>query len=289
LKVVKTPKGGSFASGSQLTYTIVVSNPATAGSSAATSVMLNDQLPGNGGLVWQTATATQGTCSIASNLLSCNLGTIAAGSSVTVTVKSTSTTTTAMCQSQLNPAAVATASGGLKAQDSGSQGCASGFTTFTQGGWGAPPHGNNPGALLKANFSTVFPSGVTIGTGKTAKFTSAAAIQGYLPAGGTGGAFTTSYVNPTSTSAGVLGGQLLSATLSVNFSNAGITKPGLGGLIVKSGPFAGDSVSQVLTIANTAIGGGGLPSGISFSDLTTVLDNINSNFDGGTTNHGFLY
>jgi hypothetical protein len=27
---------------------------------------------------------------------------------------------------------------------------ATGFTTYTQGGWGAGPQGNNPGALLKA-------------------------------------------------------------------------------------------------------------------------------------------
>ena len=56
------------------------------------------------------------------------------------------------------------------------------FTTYTQGGWGAPPNGNNPGALLKANFATVYPSGVTIGGTKTLKFTSAAAIEA-LPAG----------------------------------------------------------------------------------------------------------
>src|ERR1043166_7518776 len=34
-----------------------------------------------------------------------------------------------------------------------------GFCSYTQGGWGAPPNGNNPAPLLLKNFATVFPSG----------------------------------------------------------------------------------------------------------------------------------
>src|SRR5262245_17289386 len=33
------------------------------------------------------------------------------------------------------------------------------LVTVTQGGWGAPPHGNNPGAILAANFNSVFGAG----------------------------------------------------------------------------------------------------------------------------------
>src|SRR5947208_3001679 len=103
--------------GGQATFTIVVSNPAVAGSAAAKSVTLTDVLPGNGGLVWTTATTTAGTCTspIVSNNLSCNLGDIAAGASVTVTVTTAATTPVAACQSQPNPAAIATATGGLTA------------------------------------------------------------------------------------------------------------------------------------------------------------------------------
>src|SRR5207237_170777 len=93
-----------------------------AGSSSATNVMLNDQLPGAGGLVFTSASATQGSCGVANNLLSCSLGTIPTGGSVTVTVSS-GPTPTAACQTQANPAAVATANGGLTAQDSGSLTC----------------------------------------------------------------------------------------------------------------------------------------------------------------------
>jgi hypothetical protein len=60
------------------------------------------------------------------------------------------------------------------------------LTTYTQGGWGAAPHGGNPGALLAANFAKVYgAAGVTIGGGYTLKFTSQAAIQDFLPQGGT--------------------------------------------------------------------------------------------------------
>jgi hypothetical protein len=53
-----------------------------------------------------------------------------------------------------------------------------------------------------------------------ATFTTAAAIDAYLPATGTAGIFTTGYTNPTATSAGVFGGQVLALKLSVDFSNA---------------------------------------------------------------------
>src|SRR5439155_410640 len=100
LKVVKTPDNGSFTMGSQVSFNIVVSNPAAAGSASATNVILSDALPTNGGLTWTSSTTTQGTCSISSNTLNCSLGTIAAGASVTVTVSSPATTPNAACQSQ---------------------------------------------------------------------------------------------------------------------------------------------------------------------------------------------
>src|SRR5438270_900259 len=66
LKVVKSPKGGTFTMGAQVSFSIVVSNPAITGSGTANNVSLIDALPTNGGLTWTTATTTQGTCAIAS-------------------------------------------------------------------------------------------------------------------------------------------------------------------------------------------------------------------------------
>jgi hypothetical protein len=84
------------------------------------------------------------------------------------------------------------------------------FCTYTQGGWGGTPNGNNPASILANNFATVYPSGVEIGIpgddGYSMKFTSAAAIGAYLPATKTAGTLTDDLVNPTSSSSGVFGG-----------------------------------------------------------------------------------
>ena len=162
--------------------------------------------------------------------------------------------------------------------------------TITQGGWGAPPHGNNPGALLKADFSKVYPFGVTIGcpVGLHLTFTSAAAIQAFLPQGGTPGALAASATNPTTSAAGVFAGQVMALQLNVDFSGAGYLPKGLGGLHLVSGPLAGRTVQQVLTLANGVLGGClALPTGMTISNLNDIVDAINENFDNGG-NNGFL-
>lgn len=165
------------------------------------------------------------------------------------------------------------------------------YTTYTQGGWGASPAGNNPGTVLANNFAAVYPSGVTIGwSGKyTLKFTSALAVRSFLPAGGAPKALKASAVNPTSSAAGVFAGQVLAATLSVDFSERGVTAPGLKHLRIATGhTLLGRTVEEALALANQALGGGGLPPGVSFSALNDVMTRINENFDNGTTNNGFL-
>jgi len=303
LRVVKAPDAGVFTVGTQATFTIVVSNPAPAGSQSATNVTLTDTLPTNGCLTWTSATTTQGTCSIASgNALSCSLGTIAPQASVTITVKSV-TTTVPMCTSQPNPAAIATADGGLTAQDSGSLSCNSGFVSFTQGGWGAPPNGNNIATKLYTYFGTLYKKGFIIGGNGgpyTATWTNTY-VNGYLtitiwmPDGGTGGKFIKNYKDAQNTSAGVLATQTASLKLNVDFSAAGIINSGLAYASLKltnKQPYLnGYTVAQVLGIANTAIGGGSLPPGITYGILSTLLGQINGNFDptnGSGYNAGYL-
>jgi hypothetical protein len=113
---------------------------------------------------------------------------------------------------------------------------ASGYTTYTQGGWGATPNGKNAGALLTTNFSRVYTGGsVVIGGTYKLTFTSACAIEGFLPQGGTPGTLTQSASNPTLSAAKVFAGQVLALQLSVDFSNAGITKTGLAARTLVSG------------------------------------------------------
>ncbi len=161
------------------------------------------------------------------------------------------------------------------------------YVTYTQGGWGASPSGNNPGTLLKNNFSKVYPGGsVVIGGTKKLTFTSATAIASFLPQGGTPGVFGASATNPTSSAAGEFAGQVLALQLSVDFSNKGITPGGLANLKLNSGALSGQTIAQVLALANSVIGGGSLPSGLTLSGLNDIVNTINNNFDGGTTNGG---
>jgi hypothetical protein len=160
------------------------------------------------------------------------------------------------------------------------------FKTYKQDskGW----DGTTAGNLLNANFATLYPNGVTIGGTKTLKFTSKSAVQAYLPRSGTPGALTSSATNPTSSSGGELPGQVLALRLNVDFSNAGITRTGLAALKMKSGKFIGQTVQQVLNTANAVLGGGALPSGISYADVNAACKTINENYDQGTTDKGNL-
>jgi hypothetical protein len=164
----------------------------------------------------------------------------------------------------------------------------SGLTTYSQGGWGKDDNGTPASILLAAHFSDVFPSGMTLGGINTATFTSAAAIVNYLPSTKSAAPYAQNYINPTSTSAGVFGGQLAALYINVKFNNAGYlgTTSLLGQLFIISGPCLGLTVNQLIDYANVAIGGGSSP--YSISDLNTAVSNVNLNFDNGTQNLGFL-
>lgn len=164
-------------------------------------------------------------------------------------------------------------------------------TTYTQGGWGATPHGNNPGTLLWKYFCSVYPNGLVVGGKYTCTFTSASAITNALPLGGTPAVLTKNLKNPTS------GNTFLSQTvalkLNVDFSARGylpLNQSALGNMKLTTGEMAGYTVNQVLSIANKVLGGqtSYLPSGVTVSDLCDIEAAINGNFDNGTTNNGYL-
>jgi choice-of-anchor A domain-containing protein/uncharacterized repeat protein (TIGR01451 family) len=163
-----------------------------------------------------------------------------------------------------------------------------GYTTFTQGGWGSPSN-SAPGTIRDQYFSSVFPSGLVIGSTFKLTLTSALAVKNYLPDGATSAAYTQNYTNPTS-HISVLSGQLVALKLNVAFSAAGdlgSNSTKLGDLVIGSGPFLGKTVSQFLALAELAIGGGSL-SGFTLSQYNDAATSINENFDSGTVNKGFL-
>lgn len=217
-------------------------------------------------------------------------------------VTNTATLTGAGCDG-LIAGSPASASFAVDCGDGGGPGPDPGdFCSQTQGGWGSGAAGNNTGTLRDTYFNSVFPSGVCVGDGDCIDadavwallLQSSQAVEDYLPAGSTASTLTADQTDPEVTSAGVFGGQLVAATLNVGFDEAGIGKctlsgtcdfahaPGtLGTLIYGScvaTPLQGLSVNDVIALANTAISGGGLPPGVSISDLNDALSALNEEF-----------
>jgi choice-of-anchor A domain-containing protein/uncharacterized repeat protein (TIGR01451 family)/TQXA domain-containing protein len=162
-----------------------------------------------------------------------------------------------------------------------------GYTTYTQGGWGSSSN-SAPGKIRDLYFSTVFPSGLTVGSTYTIKLTSATAVKNFLPQGGTAAVLTQNYTN-VSTKFNILAGQVVALTLSVAYDKAGkigTNSTDLGDLYILSGTFAGMSVNNFLTIANKALGGE--TTGYTISDINTAATAINENFDNGTADNGYL-
>jgi hypothetical protein len=150
------------------------------------------------------------------------------------------------------------------------------FCTYTQGGWGATPNGGNPAALLANNFAAAFPSGLVVGNGFTMTFTAANKVQAYLPAGGPASVLTSSLINPTSSSAGIFGGQVTALTISLGMSGVG-TPAGLGSVTVNTSQ-GQKTIAQIVAIMATAIGGGST-GGFTIAELNTLATNLNEGFD----------
>ncbi|MCX8057297.1 MAG: Cys-Gln thioester bond-forming surface protein, partial [Ignavibacteria bacterium] len=164
-----------------------------------------------------------------------------------------------------------------------------GYITYTQGGWSSPST-SVPGKLRDLYFSTVFPSGLVVGGNYTITLTSATAVKNFLPQGGTAGPLTQNYVNPLTTSAGVLAGQIVALKLNVMFNAAGYLGGNpvpLGDLYIKQGPFTGWKVSQFLSFAEQVLGGGPL-GGFTYSQINDAATAINENFDNGKVNKNYL-
>ena len=164
-----------------------------------------------------------------------------------------------------------------------------GHRTQTQGGWGAPPNGNNPGVYVQNNFANAFPNGLVVGCNKTLTLTSANAVKNFLPSGGGPKKLTGNFTNPTSNK-GTLAGQVVALTLSVTFDsydpNFGSSSYNLKDLIIQSGTFQGWTVQQLLDEANQALGG--CSSSYSRSSLNDAVDNVNNSYVDGNASGSFL-
>lgn len=176
----------------------------------------------------------------------------------------------------------------------------SGEVSYSQGGWSSKPHGNNPGSILAAHFSDVFPHGLVVGDSSkyTIKLTSSDAVHGFLPGGGPSSVLTKSYTNPErehgnkgDSYGGDWAGQIVAAEINVAMAQGGYIGTNaikLGDLVFTGGTaFDGMTVNAFLKLANKALGGGGL-SGYSISNYQAAAELVDINFDGGTTNEGYF-
>jgi len=167
-----------------------------------------------------------------------------------------------------------------------------GFRSQTQGGWGADPHGNNPGVYLQNNFTGAFPSGLTIGcsTGNKLVLTSSSAVNAFLPSGTTPSLLPAgTLTNPGGSYSNVLAGQLVTAVLNVGFDlydpNFSTNTVHTGDLVITSGIFSGWTINQLIAEANNTIGS--CSNTYSASDLNEALSSFNENYDNGTVDHGY--
>ncbi len=163
------------------------------------------------------------------------------------------------------------------------------FRTQTQGGWGSPAAGNNPGAYRDSHFDAAFPEGITLGCDYTLTFSSAHSVAAFLPSGGSPAALSENMYDPADYG-NVLAGQLLALTLSVGFDayDPGFapSSTSLADQIVVSGPMQNHTVSEVLDEANKALGA--CASSFSLQDINAVLTAINENYVDGIANGGYL-
>jgi hypothetical protein len=198
------------------------------------------------------------------------------------------------------------------------QACPDEYCTYTQGGWGSgcpvPQQGDSlseqPGCVRDYYFSRVFPNGVRIGDQAgpdggplyTALWTSALAVEMFLPNGGTAGALTADITDantaPMGTPAGILAAQILALRMNVGYSceptvydNRGFTEP-LGcyadflipdSCDVSSGSvFTGMRVDAFLAIADSVVGGDTdimTAYGITYLDVNFTATCLNEAFD----------
>lgn len=160
------------------------------------------------------------------------------------------------------------------------------YVTLEQCDWWLLTFCNAPGGVSERYFSMLYPQGLKIGGNYSLSLTSAAAVHGFLPQSGFARALTANAVNPArSALCNVFAGDVLALQMSVDFSNAGVTRSGLANLpAYASGKLAGKTVGQVLGLANTALGGA--PSAVLPCDLDRAVEAILDRYRGGLSCSG---
>jgi hypothetical protein len=164
------------------------------------------------------------------------------------------------------------------------------FRTYGQGGWGAPPHGNNPGQYLKTHWTLLDTVIIGCDTGYTITFTSWQAVNHFLPQGMKPSSLDTSFINP-NYHISVFAGQVLALALNIGFdladSTFGNSSTNLKDLCIVSGTFQGWTVEEVFEEANAVLGG--CSTAHSPSEMNYAVTRINENFEDGHVGNYLQY
>ena len=167
--------------------------------------------------------------------------------------------------------------------------CVGEFHTISQGGWGSPPNGNNPGVYLHAHFADAFPDGLTIGCDYTVHFDSAQNVTDYLPGGSGPAVLDQDYVNPTE-KISILVAQVTAMALNVGFDaydpDFNASDFPFADLVISHGDFEGWSVAEFLALAEEVLGG--CNDDYSPSQINSLLSAINGSYQDVGTNGGWL-
>jgi len=164
--------------------------------------------------------------------------------------------------------------------------------TYNQSEWGDPT--NFAGMLMDDNFDAVCASaGGIFEIGSTTPgffmlFTGGGDLGDFLPTSGLPGPLGADLVNPSSSSAGVFGGEVAALKLNLDFSNAGLL-PNSSGLLLgdlvltgfsgSESSLNGLTVEQFFPLSQAALAG--QATSIDFADIDNVTANINDAFDVG--------
>jgi len=163
--------------------------------------------------------------------------------------------------------------------------------TYTQGDWGDPT--SSADTLLQAGYLSVYAGsfgvlwvGIPGSAGFSMAFSDASNVRAYLPAIGLNGPLTSNLSNPTSTSSGSFGGEVVALKLNIDFNDAnllgGVATTAFGDLRVcglATTGLNGLTVRDVLAVANLLLGGGS--SSISIPQIASVTALLNGAFFSG--------
>jgi len=154
-----------------------------------------------------------------------------------------------------------------------------GVVTRTQAVWDATTSWFSAYSSIYASTSGIVEVGIPGTAGFSMRLTSAGAVTNYFVQAGPVGALTADLINPTTSSSGAFGGQVLALRMNVDFSAAGA----IGGTVafgslhlcaMTDASLNDRTVSEVLGLANTLLGGGSNGYTIvALTDLATLLNN----------------